>query len=159
MRKLFISVALALAALVAGQASTLTVMPLDSGEMAQYELADVRCIDLTDQHRAVVWLNDGTSIDYATNSHSLIFTPVASDGLEEVEGALKLNDLSVWADETAVYVAGARQGDALALFNVGGMLLARGIASEGVSCIDVSGLPGGIYIVRAGNHAVKIMKR
>lgn len=159
MRKFFFSVALSLAAVVAGAAPTMTVKPLDHGELAKYQVADVQRIDLTDNRQAVVVLKDGSTARYSTRDYLLVFTPVETDGIQEVEAALQVDELRVWADETAVYIAGARPGSALALFNVGGMMLARGTAVDGISRIDMGNLDSGIYIVRAGNQAVKIIKQ
>lgn len=159
MRKFFFSVALSLAAVVAGAAPTLTVKPLDQGELAKYQVADIRRIDLTDSTQAVVVLKDGSTARYSTQGYLLVFTPVETDGIQEVETALQVDGLRVWADETAVYVDGARPGSALALFSVGGMMLARGTAVEGISRIELGSLADGIYIVRAGNQAVKIIKQ
>jgi len=159
MRKFLLSATLLLAAITAGAKSTLTVKPLASGELVKYQIADVQRVDLTDKSQAIVVLKDGTSANYATQDYLLVFTPVGSDGIEEVESAFQMNNLRVWADDVAVYIAGARQGDPLALLNVGGMMLGRGTAGNGVSRIDVSGLTNGIYIVRVGNQAVKIIKQ
>jgi len=158
-RLFLFSVALSLVAMAGHATATMTVKPLEQGEMARYQIADVQRVDLTSKGQAIVVLKDGTSASYSTQDYLLVFTPVETDGIEEVETALRLKDLRVWADETAVFIAGARPGDPLALFNVGGMMLARGIAGEGVSRIDVSSLASGIYIVRAGNQAVKIIKQ
>ena len=159
MRKILFSVALSLAAIAGGAMPTLTVKPIDVGDLTKCEITDVQRIDLTDNSQAVVMLKDGSTVRYSTRDYLLVFTPVESDGIDEVETALQLNDLRVWVDESAVYIAGAHPGDDLALFNVGGMMLARGTAVQGVSRIDVSSLSNGIYIVRAGHQAVKIIKQ
>lgn len=158
MKKILFSVGLLLAAAATFAAPTLTIKSLDNGELTKYEIADVQRLDLTDSEQAVVVHKDGSTAGYATRDYLLVFTSIESDGLKEVEGTMQVNSLRVWTDETAVYISGTRSGDELGLFNVGGMMLARGTAVEGVSCIDVSSLPSGIYIVRAGHQAVKIIK-
>lgn len=70
-------------------------------------------------------------------------------------------DIAIWPTVTSdnLNVSGLRAGDAVTVYDLRGSLAVRATATDGVTTVSLASLPTGAYIVTAGNHSVKIIKK
>lgn len=150
---------LLLAAMTGAKAEVVAVEGIGSDEIAQYDIDAIQCIDLTQADTVRIITVAGESFAYAkAQAPRLNFTAVAS-GIGTVENAATTGRVRVWTDGSALFIDGTREGDAVAVFSVNGVRLASGHAAQGTTRIDVSTLPNGVYVVKAGKQAAKFIIR
>lgn len=88
-------------------------------------------------------------------SETVAVRQVRNSGIESVQGL----GTRVSFDNGMIVVSGAEAGVSVSVFAADGRHVARSKAGcDGSLKMDVSGFPEGMYIVRAGNRAVKICK-
>lgn len=70
-------------------------------------------------------------------------------------------DIAVWPTVTSdnLNVTGLQPGDAVTVYDLRGAVAVRTIATDGMTTVSVASLPSGAYIVAAGKHSVKIIKK
>jgi hypothetical protein len=68
------------------------------------------------------------------------------------------NSLIVWYQNGLIHISGLLQNEKYAIYTVSGILIYEGIALRETETVRVTSLLSGIYIVKAGNKVVKLIK-
>lgn len=156
MKKILLSLAM-LATLTVANAADIFVQNLDGTVAAQYDADDVQRIDITTPGIIRFIGKDGSTAEFNSNSVPRISFTATSTSITAPESAVKAGGLRAWADGRTVYVSGTAKGETVAVFSVNGVRIAAGQAADGVTAIDAATLPKGVYVVKAGKQAVKIL--
>lgn len=93
----------------------------------------------------------------ATNgvTEKLVVKQLKTSGIEDAHAS----QIRVSFNNGMIVVSGAEAGMTVAIFAADGRLVAkRKVGNDGKLKTDISGFPEGVYVVRAGNRAVKICK-
>ena len=153
MRKIVFLAAVALAAQTAS-ASNLIVEAID-GTSLTYTMESVRMVDFTTAGSLKIVKTDGTADTKSiSDTRKLIFTSQPQTAASEAcSSSFKVFPNPV-SDELTVVDA---KGDIL-LFTASGNLISKTKANDDSTVIPVNNLTDGIYILRNGNNAVKIIK-
>lgn len=110
---------------------------------------------------SITFDGDNVILHFGTDSESYDMNLV-SLGLEYSAG---LDDLKVFTfngkiEGGVMYVSGVNPDSPILVYGLSGMLERSAKADEqGNAAIDIETLPGGVYILRAGNNCVKFVKR
>lgn len=148
-----------LAATTAYADNTLIVEHIDDASAGQYQLSDIQKIVLKDANNITIVNKDSSTVELkGTKSLALNFTGI-STAITVPETAVEAAGIRVWASGDAVYVAGAKVGEPIAVFTLGGGLIARSTVTAATTRVDVSSLPTGAYVVKAGKKAAKFIKK
>ncbi|MDE6418771.1 MAG: T9SS type A sorting domain-containing protein, partial [Duncaniella sp.] len=69
-------------------------------------------------------------------------------------------EIAVWPTVTTdiVNISGLNEGDAVTVFDLKGSTVVKASATEGLTTVNLAGLPAGLYVVTANNKSVKIIK-
>lgn len=156
MKRILLSLAM-LATLAVANAADIFVQNLDGTVAARYNADDVQRIDITTPGIIRIVGKDGTSVEFNSNSVPRISFTATPTSITAPENAVKAGGLRAWADGRTVYVSGTAKGETVAVFSVNGVRIAAGQAADGVTAIDAATLPKGVYVVKAGKQAVKIL--
>ena len=156
MRKFVFLAAAALAAQMAS-ASSLIVEAID-GTSQTYPMESVSRVDFTTAGSIKVVGTDGTADTKSISAtRKLVFSDFNAPATSAAEA--QTSKLSVFPNPVSneLTVVGA-EGDIL-LFSASGNLVSRTKAeAEGKTVISVGSLADGIYVLRSGNSAVRVIK-
>ena len=156
MRKNVFLAAAALAAQTA-LASSLIVEAID-GTNQTYPMESVSRVDFTTAGSLKVVKSDGTADTKSISAtRKLVFGGASSPATSAVENSASASSLSVFPNPVSneLTVVGA-EGDIL-LFSANGNLVSR-TKADGKTVISVGSLADGIYVLRSGNSAVRVIK-
>lgn len=159
MRKVLLSLLLVASVSAAKASNTLTVLALDGSEAAKYDVDATQRVDLTNPDSVIIVMADGTTAVFSAEAYPrLRFTKVAT-AIQTPTTATQSGKLRAWADGNTLFVADTTAGDRIGVFTIGGARIANGATVDGITRVNVGQLPKGIYVVKAGKQAVKIIKR
>lgn len=142
---------------IASQAQNATewavVEPLSGRTVLMSSVGFLLASDADDTFAVVC--NDGTVIDGATSvsfkqvDPTVIRTAAADGGTSLLDGGV----------DGMLRLTGCAGGTQIDVFDGGGRRVRSVVAGSGSVTVDVSGLPAGVYVLRAGRAAVKFMKK
>lgn len=159
MRKVLLSLLLVASVSAAKASNTLTVLAIDGSEAAKYDVDATQRVDLTNPDSVIIVMADGTTAAFSADQYPrLRFTKVAT-AIQAPTAATRSGQLRAWADGNTLFVAGTTAGERIGLFTIGGARIANGATVDGITRVNVGQLPKGVYVVKAGKQAVKIIKR
>lgn len=135
-------------------ASSLVVEALD-GTTQVYDMAGVSKLDFTSSGNLNVVKSDGTAdVKSLSSTRKVVFSPedVAASAAESSVGSLKVYPNPA---KNEITVEGA-EGDIL-LFAYSGSLVSS-TKAEAKTVVNLSSLADGVYVLRCGNGAARIIK-
>ncbi len=156
MRKIVFLAAAALAAQTAS-ASSLIVEAID-GTSQTYPMESVSRVDFTTAGSIKVVGTDGTADTKSISAtRKIVFAGQTSPSTDASEVSTYGSELKVFPNPVSneLTVVGA-EGDIL-LFSASGNLVSR-TKADGKTVISVGSLADGIYVLRSGNSAVRVIK-
>lgn len=56
-------------------------------------------------------------------------------------------------------ISGLKAGQAVAVYDLKGAIALKAVVTDGLTTLSLAALPSGAYIVNAGEHSVKIIKK
>ena len=148
----------AVAASVEASAVRSVVVISNDGTSREVALADVARIDIG-QGKLTLHTTGGDSRDvpYESLDRMLIGAETSA-----VSSMLADGDIAIWPTlvTSDVNVTGLEGGGAVSVYSASGAIVATVAAdAEGNASIDMTGAASGVYVVSAGKHSVKIMKK
>lgn len=158
MRKILLLVLFAATMTTAKASNTVIVLGLDGKEAAKYDINATQRVDFTNPDSVRIVMTDGTIASFAADEFPKISFTATATGILTPKSATTSGKLRVWADGESLYVGGTTGGESIALFTIGGARIATGKASEGTTRIAIGSLSKGVYVVKAGKQAAKIIK-
>lgn len=159
MRKIILSLLLVASFGAAKAANTLTVLALDGSEAAKYDVDATQRVDLTNPDSVVIVMADGTTAAFSADAFPRLRFTEVSTAIQAPTTATQSGKLRAWADGSTLFVAGTVAGERIGVFTISGALIANGATVDGITRIGVGQLPKGVYVVKAGREAVKIIKK
>lgn len=130
------------------------------GSKREVALADVTRIDIG-QGKLTLHTSDGKSSDIAYESLDRMLIG-AESGVSGINSILSDGEIAIWPTlvTSDIHVSGVESGSVIAVYSAGGVKVASAKADDGGNAsIDISGAVSGVYVVSAGKHSVKIMKK
>lgn len=130
------------------------------GTTREVALADVARIDIG-QGKLTLHTSAGEANDLAYESLDRMLIG-ADMGTSSISSILKDGEIAIWPTlvTSDIHVSGVEAGSTISVYSAGGVKVASAKADdEGNASIDISGAASGVYVVSAGNHSVKIMKK
>lgn len=159
MRKFLLSLLMLVSFIIAKADNSISVVNLDGTVAEKYDIDQLQRIDLSNADSVRFVMSDGTSKAFAVNAvPKLAFAEITTD-ITAPETAITAEKLRVWADGSSLYISGAANGEPIAVFTISGVRIAQGKAGNDTTRIDTQSLVKGVYIVKAGKQAVKIIKK
>lgn len=117
------------------------------------QAVDKEAIELTfDGDNVVLHFSDGSSQSADMSTVSISFAQTT--GIGDIK-AFSLKGVT----GDVLNIGGLVPGERVQIFDVSGKLVASGKANSDDLQLDLSGMKGGVYILRAGNNVVKFVKR
>lgn len=116
------------------------------------------------QVTAIAFSGDNATLTYSDNTTATESMDVISILLSyDAAKPSAISDVNVFEFNGIVggnlQVGGLESGTPVQVFSITGKVCATGVAQDGQASIDVSSLGRGLYIVRAGNQAIKFVKK
>lgn len=156
--KLLLSIAFAAACLISAAAEDKAVIIIATdGSQRQESITNLDRIELGDKGVTLKTTAGRTeTFDYAAIDRILV--NAEWDSVKEIASA---DEIAVWPAQTSgpVNISGLRAGQAVTISNLKGATVISAQATEGLTTVNLSAQPAGIYIVTAANHSVKIIKK
>ena len=136
------------------------VVKLKNGTEKGQSLSNVQKITFNANSMTIVLKDGRTDVSTLSGVQKILFSQ--KTGIEEIAGnnnAL-LGSLSIYPNpvQDILFVEGVERNTTIRIFNVKGVLFQTVLAKEETEQLNVSTLPQGIYILQAGNQAVKFIK-
>ncbi|MDE6535433.1 MAG: T9SS type A sorting domain-containing protein [Muribaculaceae bacterium] len=156
--KILCTLALAAVAFMSAAAEDKAVIIISTdGSQRQESIKDLDRIELGD--KGVILKTTGgqtETFDYAAIDRILV--NAEWDAVKEISAA---DEVAVWPVQTSgpVNISGLHEGQAVTVSNLKGATVISTQATEGLTTVNLSAQPAGIYIVTAANHSVKIIKK
>ncbi len=71
------------------------------------------------------------------------------------------DEVAVWPTVTSdlLNISGLKAGQAVAVYDLKGAIALKAVVTDGLTTLSLAALPSGAYIVNAGEHSVKIIKK
>lgn len=100
------------------------------------------------------------TIKYAIKDvDKLLISAPTTTGIQSLTAAGASSNVTIKANGSEVSVSGLQAGTLVAVYDMNGRMAAR-VKAQGESVsLDATSLKSGVYVVRAGNKAVKILKK
>lgn len=147
-----------LATLTAANANDVTVQNADGSVNNKYDIEQIQKIDITTPGKVIIFTKNGESVEFDSNNvPKLNFTKDVPTSITAPETAVKAGVLRAWADGETVYVSGVEAGTPIAVFSLNGVRIAVDKAGNGTTAVNAGSLPKGVYVIKAGKEAVKIL--
>lgn len=127
--------------------------PASGTTVAVADVSFLLASDWTDTFSIVC--NDGTTITDVTSVNVTRATP---SGIDAAKTAANAPDVAITASGQ-LSLTGLKAGTAVEIFDTAGRLMQRATATEGTLNMNISQLTAGVYVLRAGDTAVKFSKR
>lgn len=163
-KKYFMLALLAVGMTTAAMADDMAVSIIDAdgNELKSAEMATIDNITMADSCVYVtVAGSDDTYDTYKLerkNIYQILFAPKATaTGISSATVAAE--KVTITAEGGELSVSGIAPGTAVAVYSLNGQNVLQTKAQGSTARLSVSGLKGGVYIVRAGNKAIKIVKK
>jgi len=156
----------------------LAILSFSTAIIAQTQEEQFLVVDLKNGTENKQTLSSVQKIAFGINSMHIILkngqtTPIPISDIQKIlfvkknenvgTGILKSadNSISVYPNPAhdVLHIAGVDENTAIHIFNVNGALLRSVTAQEKGTELNVSALGNGMYILQAGNQAVKFIKR
>lgn len=158
-----------LALLALGMATTakaddmsVSIVGIDGTTLQQATLGSIDRIEMGATSVSVVVVGDDDQEATYTFERSAVdqiqFVPTSATGIKTVETAAG-NKVAIAAHDGRLDLDGLQAGQTIAVFDISGSMVARTKASGSSASLDATSLKPGAYIVRAGNKAIKIVKK
>ncbi|MDE7466793.1 MAG: T9SS type A sorting domain-containing protein [Muribaculaceae bacterium] len=131
------------------------VVGVDGTQRAEM-ISDIDRINIGNSALTIVSTdNQSTTINYSDIDRVLI-----GEEWKAVQDITAPGELAVWPTmtTTTVNISGASAGDPIKVFNLDGAAVIATEAADGLTTIDISAQPAGIYILTVHNQSVKIVK-
>lgn len=144
---------LALVSRAEEQTSTLLVLTFNDETTAVYNLATQPVITFSDS-LMVLTSPEATASYVRSEVKEFHFEIGYTYGIHSQSSALNFR----YTDGRHIEVSGAAAAN-VALFDLNGKLVSRGVSENGVVRMDLQNLPAGSYVVRTANQNIKILKK
>jgi len=145
--------------LIAGE-QTLVVKLKDGSENVQ-TLSNVQRITFNAGSNMSIALKSGGTASFTlAEIQKLLFSQSSGNDVDEIANDV-VKSLSIYPNpvQDVLFVDGVEENAVIRIFNLKGEVFQTVIAKEEVVQLNVSTLPQGIYILQAGNQAVKFIKK
>ncbi len=157
MRKLLIAAALMCGIGTAAFADNdVNVLYLD-GTPHIIKMTDIDKIELAPGSINVVRVG-GASETHEINKIDKIELKSVATAVEQLK-AVRGGDILVKSNGYGFEVSGLADGDPVAVYTQGGMLVGKAQAKGGTAHVDASAYSNGIYIIKAGGKSLKMVKK
>ena len=142
---------------VAAEEKAVIIVSTD-GSQRQEAISNVDRIELGEK-AVTLKSTDGKeeTFDYAAIDRILVNAEWTA-----VKAISAADEVAVWPAQTSgpVNISGLREGQTVTIANLkGATVISAPAAADGLTTISLAAQPAGIYIVSAGNHSVKIIKK
>ncbi len=127
--------------------------PASGTTVAVADVSFLLASDWTDTFSIVC--NDGTTVTDVTSVNVTRATP---SGIDAAKTTANAPDVAITASGQ-LSLTGLKAGTAVEIFDTAGRLMQRATATEGTLNMNISRLTAGVYVLRAGDTAVKFSKR
>jgi|GEM_PF-653074 len=146
--------------LMAEEQQTL-VVKLKNGTENEQLLSNVQKITFNTGSMSIVLKNGQTSPISLSDVQKILFSQKTGNGIEDITNSDAVSLLSIYPNpvQDVLYVEGVAEETAIRVFNLKGELFQTTIAKEKVVQLNVGTLQQGMYILQAGNQAVKFIKK
>lgn len=147
------------APLLSGSESVAAIVVLGSdGSRHEYAVSDVDRIDFSGGGVTVLETDGTQSVSMAYGDVDRILVNTQLSG---ILSAMSEGELAVWPTVTSdvVNISGAGAQTDFRVYTAGGALALAGKTVEGQTCVALSSLPSGMYVLAIGRHSVKIIKK
>lgn len=143
--------------LMAENAGKGVVVISKDGNRHEVALSDVRRIDIG-QTGVTVSHRDGESHERKFEEIDRILIGATVAGVKDV---LADGDVAVWptVTEGPVNIAGVAAGTEIAVYDLGGNMVAETVTEGDAATIDLSAAESGVYVVSLGKESVKVIKK
>ena len=165
MKKLFITILLAVPPLLllAEGEQTLVVQSKDGTKNKQL-LSEVQRITFNAGSVTVVSKDGQTTPFSLSEVQKILFSrETGISGIDEVteSAAANTNRILLYPNpvQDVLYVEGIEENTMIRIFNIKGALFQSAIAKEKEVQLNVGALPQGMYILQAGNQAIRFIKK
>ena len=138
------------------------IIKLKNGTENEQFLSNVQKITFDASSMTIALKSGSTDVSALDDVQKILFSQQSENGMEDIannNNALSL--LSIYPNpvQDVLFVEGVAEETAIRVFNLNGELFQTTIAKENLVQLNVSALPQGMYILQAGNQAVKFIKQ
>ena len=154
--KMLCVLALGMASAMSASADKGVVVISTDGTERYVTLADIDRIQIGQNSLTVQCVN-GTSqtVPYKDIDRVLVGASTSS-----VSSITAPGEIAVWPTATTdiVNISGLAAGETVAVFDIKGATVLKGISAEGLTTLSLGHLPAGIYVLAVNGKSVKIIK-
>ena len=137
------------------------VVKLKNGTENEQSLSNVQKITFNTGSMSIILKNGQTSPISLSDIQKILFSTKTETRIEDIANNDVISLISIYPNpvQDVLYVEGVEENTEIRIFNVKGVLFQTTIAKEKVVQLNVSMLQQGMYILQAGNQAIKFIKK